>query len=68
MLFTTHAGWDMGRGNGGVVDDAYEDEAPFAFTGTLRKVVFDLKPLSLADELALHEHSAAQAVGAGAGG
>ena len=39
MLFTTYAGMDMGRDNGGVVDDAYEDRAPYAFTGTLRKVV-----------------------------
>ena len=45
MLFTTYAGMDMGRDNGGVVDDAYEDKAPYAFTGTLRKVVFDLKPM-----------------------
>jgi arylsulfatase len=59
---------DMGRDNGGVVDDAYEDKAPYAFTGTLRKVVFDLKPTSTQDEQALHEHAAVQAVGAGAAG
>ena len=47
MLFTTYAGMDMGRDNGGVVDDAYEDKAPYAFTGTLRNVVFDLKPMAL---------------------
>ncbi len=43
MLFTTYAGMDMGRDNGGVVDLAYEDRAPYAFTGTLRNVVFDLE-------------------------
>ncbi len=68
MLFTTYAGMDMGRDNGGVVDDAYEDRAPYAFTGTLRKVVFDLHPMSLEAEQALHKHGAAQAVGAGAAG
>ena len=29
---------DMGRDNGGVVDLAYEDRAPYAFTGTVDKV------------------------------
>ncbi len=33
MLYTTYAGMDMGRDNGGVVDLAYEDRAPYAFTG-----------------------------------
>jgi hypothetical protein len=28
MLFTTYAGMDIGRDNGGVVDLAYEDQAP----------------------------------------
>ncbi len=68
MLFTTYAGMDMGRDNGGVVDDAYEDKAPYAFTGTLRKVVFDLHPADHEDEKALHEHAAMQAVGHGAAG
>ena len=68
MLFTTYAGMDMGRDNGGVVDDAYEDKAPYAFTGTLRKVVFDLKPMSQADEQALHEAAQQAGVGHGAGG
>ncbi|HYO43847.1 MAG TPA: arylsulfatase [Candidatus Limnocylindrales bacterium] len=68
MLFTTYAGMDMGRDNGGVVDEAYEDKAPYAFTGTLRKVVFDLKPMSLEDELALHESHQHAGVGAGAAG
>ena len=34
----------IGRDNGGVVDRNYVDKAPFAFTGTIKKVVFDLKP------------------------
>ena len=59
---------DMGRDNGGVVDLAYEDRAPYAFTGTVKKVVFDLHPVTHEDEKALHEHAAAQAVGAGAAG
>ncbi len=68
MLFTTYAGMDMGRDNGGVVDDAYEDKAPYAFTGTLRKVVFDLKPMTLEAEMALHESASHAGVAAGAGG
>ena len=58
----------MGRDNGGVVDDAYEDKAPYAFTGTLRKVTFDLKPENVEAEKELHEHSAVQSVGGGASG
>jgi len=68
LIFTTYAGMDMGRDNGGVVDLAYEDRAPYAFTGTVKKVVFDLHPTSHEDEKALHEHAAVQAVGAGAAG
>ena len=34
---------------------SYESEKPFAFTGTVKKVVFDIKPhLSDEDELRLH--------------
>jgi arylsulfatase len=43
MLFTTYAGMDIGRDNGGVVDLAYEKQAPYAFTGKVKKVCFDLK-------------------------
>jgi arylsulfatase len=68
MLFTTYAGMDMGRDNGGVVDDAYEDKAPYAFTGTLRKVVFDLKPMTLEAEQALHQATQTAGVAGGAGG
>jgi hypothetical protein len=39
-----------------VVDLSYEDRKPFAFTGTIKKVVFDIKPhLSAHDEQALLE-------------
>ncbi len=68
LIFTTYAGMDIGRDNGGVVDLAYEDRAPYAFTGTVRNVVFDLKPMVQADELALHAQHTAQTVGAGAAG
>lgn len=50
-----YAGMDIGRDNGGVVDVAYEDQKPFVFTGTIKKVVFDVKPhLSEQDELHVH--------------
>ncbi len=68
LLFTTYAGMDMGRDNGGVVDLAYEDRAPYAFTGTVKNVVFDLKPSHHESEIELHAHHAAQSVGAGAAG
>jgi arylsulfatase A-like enzyme/uncharacterized membrane protein len=68
LIYSTYAGMDMGRDNGGVVDLAYEDRAPYAFTGSVRKVTFDLKPAGHDDEMALHEHAAGQAVGAGAAG
>ena len=55
IRFSGYAGMDIGRDNGGVVDLSYEDRKPFAFTGTVKKVVFDIKPhLSDQDELDLH--------------
>ena len=46
---------DIGRDNGGVVDLSYEDKKPFAFTGTVKKVVFDIKSHdSTEDEHRLH--------------
>jgi len=68
VVFTTYAGMDMGRDNGLVVDREYEDKAPYAFTGTVKRVVFDLQPARHEDLLALHQHDAAQAVGHGAAG
>jgi arylsulfatase len=56
--FSGYAGMDIGRDNGGVVDLAYEDRKPFAFTGTIKKVVFDVDPHPSTDEA--HElHAAA---------
>jgi arylsulfatase len=67
MLPSSYAGMDVGRDNGLVVDRAYEDKAPYAFTGTLKEVVFDLKPAATThdDEQALHEHAAVHAVAHG---
>ncbi len=42
-IYSTYAGMDISRDNGGVVDLAYEDKAPYAFKGTVKKVVFDVK-------------------------
>ena len=57
LRFSAYAGMDIGRDNGGVVDRNYANRAPYAFTGTIRRVVFDIKPhLSAADdEQVLHE-------------
>jgi arylsulfatase len=55
IRFSAYAGMDIGRDNGGVVDLSYEDKKPFAFTGTVKKVVFDVKPhLADQDEDDLH--------------
>ena len=59
---------DVSRDNGLVVDLAYEAKAPYVFTGTVKTVVFDLKPEPQSKETELHAHGAVQAVGAGAGG
>jgi arylsulfatase len=65
---TSYAGMDIGRDNGLVVDLDYEDRAPYAFTGTLKQVVFDLKPAGTHDEeKALHEHATIHAVAHGVG-
>jgi len=55
VRFSGYSGMDIGRDNGGVVDRSYESQKPFAFTGTVNKVVFDIKPhLSEQDELTVH--------------
>jgi len=55
IRFSAYAGMDIGRDNGGVVDLSYEDRAPFAFTGVVKRVVFDVRPhQSDEDEHALH--------------
>ena len=64
VRFSGYAGMDIGRDNGGVVDRSYEHAKPFPFTGTVKKVVFDVTPhLSNHDELELqaaeqHGHAA----------
>jgi hypothetical protein len=50
------------------VDLDYEDKAPYAFTGTVRKVVFDLKPATHEEEKDLHVHEVRQVVAAGVAG
>jgi arylsulfatase len=58
VRFSGYAGMDIGRDNGGVVDRSYADKKPFPFTGTIKKVVFDVKP-HLADEDEQQLHAAA---------
>ena len=60
--FSGYAGMDIGRDNGLPVDRNYVDKSPFAFTGKVKKVVFDVNP-HLTDE---HERGAARAPRAGA--
>ena len=56
IAFSSYAGMDIGRDNGLVVDLDYEPKAPYAFTGTVKQVVFDVKPApSHEHEQALHE-------------
>jgi hypothetical protein len=59
---------DIGRDNGLVVDLTYEDLAPYAFTGKIKKVVFDLKPHAQEDEQALHHHQPVNDAAAGVAG
>ncbi|WP_406829754.1 arylsulfatase [Pedococcus sp. KACC 23699] len=68
LAFTSYAGMDIGRDNGLVVDLDYEDQAPYAFTGILKQVVFDLQPMAHEDETALHDHAMKHAPGQGAAG
>jgi arylsulfatase len=68
LIWSEYAGMDMGRDNGRVVDLEYEDRAPYAFTGRLRRVVFDLQPAHHEAELDLHQHHAHQAIAQGIAG
>jgi arylsulfatase len=52
----------------GAVDLAYEDRSPYAFTGTVKKVAFDLKPGTASEEKTLHEYHSTQTVLAGIAG
>ena len=56
--FSAYAGMDVGRDNGLPVDRAYAAKSPYPFTGSVRKVVFDLKPGSHDEEKAQHETGA----------
>ena len=58
VRFSAYAGMDIGRDNGLPVDRSYAAKSPYPFTGTVKKVVFDLKPGSHEDEKALHEAGA----------
>ena len=49
---------DIGCDNGLPVDRSYAAKSPYPFTGTVKKVVFDLKPGTHEDEKALHEGGA----------
>ena len=44
VRFSSYAGMDIGKDNGDVVSPTYKAKAPFAFTGKIGKVVFDLAP------------------------
>jgi arylsulfatase len=68
LAFSTYAGMDVGRDNGLVVDREYEDKAPYAFTGTVKKVVFDLTPATQEDEKKLHEAAQHANIAHGASG
>jgi arylsulfatase len=68
VAFTSYSGMDIGRDNGAVVDLEYEPKAPYAFTGTVKEVVFDLTPNHHEAEQALHAHHMSQTLGAGAAG
>jgi arylsulfatase len=59
---------DIGCDNGLVVDLAYEDKAPYAFTGTLHQVTFDLQPLTQKEAQALHEHEHHHSIGTSVAG
>ncbi len=69
FIFSGYAGMDVGLDNGLVVDRSYADKAPFAFTGTIKQVVFDVAPhLDDTDEHALHEHATQADTARGIGG
>jgi len=63
IAFSSYAGMDIGCDNGLVVDLDYEDHAPYAFTGKINELTFDLAPLSHEDAAALHEHEHHHSIG-----
>jgi arylsulfatase len=68
VAFSSYSGMDISRDNGLVVDSRYKDQAPYEFTGTVKKVVFDLKPEHHETEQELHERHTIQSFGQGAAG
>ena len=68
FIFSGYAGMDVGLDNGLVVDRSYADKAPFAFTGTMKKVVFDVAPHLDDDEQAMHEHASQADIARGISG
>jgi arylsulfatase len=44
LRFSSYSGMDIGKDNGDVVSPTYKAKAPFAFTGKIGKVMFDLAP------------------------
>jgi hypothetical protein len=68
FMWSEYAGMDVGRDNGRVVDREYEDKAPYAFTGTVKRVVFDLMPAHHEAEQDLHRHQAHQMIARGIAG
>jgi arylsulfatase len=44
VRFSSYSGMDIGKDNGEVVSPTYGNKAPFAFTGKIGKVVFELAP------------------------
>ena len=45
LRFSSYAGMDIGKDNGELVSATYKAKSPFAFTGKIGKVVFDVAPL-----------------------
>ena len=68
VAFTSYAGMDIGCDNGLVADLAYEDKAPYRFTGTIHEVVFDLLSVSHEAATAIHQNAHHHAVGQGVAG
>ena len=68
VRFSSYSGMDVGRDNGMPVDRAYRDRSPYAFTGTVKKVVFDLQPHPQGGEESLHREAHRAGVATGISG
>ncbi len=68
LRFSGYGGMDIGRDAGLPVERAYAHKSPFAFTGRINKVVFDINPhLTEEDRQAIHEHAHHGAIAHGIG-